>query len=104
MLADVGVEAGAQEEDGFLAVNPVEPLKRVVDGIVQARFPISRDSHPSQAIEQLGLVLCEVGKDFGPNVEGDECRPVVPPQAVDESGCRSDDVVKVIPKRIAEFR
>ena len=51
MFADVGVEAGAQEEDRFLAVNPVEPLKRVVDRIVQARFAIGRDSHPPQAIE-----------------------------------------------------
>ena len=51
MFADVGVEAGAQEEDRFLAVNPVEPLKRVVDRIVQAGFAIGRDSHPPQAVE-----------------------------------------------------
>ena len=104
MFADVCIEAGAQEKNRFLTVHSIEPLQRVVDCVVQACFAIGWDSHPPQAVEQLGFVLGEVGEDLGPNIKGDKRRPVVRPQAVDESGCGSDDIVKIISKSIAEFR
>ena len=44
MLAD-GVETGTQEEDGFLSINVIQALKRVVDGVVKGGLSICRDAH-----------------------------------------------------------
>src|SRR2546422_337444 len=48
MLADVGIESRAQEEDGLLAVDAVEPLKSVVNSIIKTRLPIS-DYHSGRS-------------------------------------------------------
>src|SRR5262245_32663752 len=99
MLADVRVETGAEQENRLLPVHVIEPLKRIVDCIVEARFAVGRDTHAAETTKQLVLVLGEVRQDFWPDVEGDESGPVLRAKAVDESGSGCNNVVVVVANR-----
>src|SRR5262249_53787468 len=88
----------------LFAVDVVQPLKRIVDRIVETRFAVGRNSHPSEAIEKLVLVLRKIRQDLRPDIKCDKSRPVVRPKAVDESGSGADNVIEVVAECIAELR
>src|SRR5262249_56247976 len=103
MLADVGVESGAEKEYRFFSVDVIQPLKRIVNRIVEAGFAVGGDSHPPEAVEKLVLVLCKIRQDLRPYIKRDKGRPIVRPKAVDKTRRRADHLLAVIAECVAEL-